>query len=148
MWGVIVLYLLGVPWTLRFFFLASPLASVGHCHALSGRSVNPEGVLCAPGGDLSQLSCFRSPTPSLVGHCLAPFWFLRLRVEGMLCVSALLYGTGGPLPSTQRRASMPPGDFSQYSCSASTFIFLAYNWWGSPRKELVDEHSSTGNCVA
>lgn len=116
----------GGPMNLEIFlnFLASPPASAGHCHALMRRSVNPEGVLCAPGGDLFQLSCFPSPTPSLVGHCLALLQFLHLKVEGILCVSALLYGTGGPFPSTQRRASMPPGAFSQSSCSAFDCFLL------------------------
>lgn len=67
----------GGPMNLKIFlnFLASPPASVGHCYALSGGWVNPEGVLCAPGGDLSQLSCFPSPTPSLVSRCLTLFGF-------------------------------------------------------------------------
>lgn len=120
----------GGPMNLEIFlnFLASPPASAGHCHALMRRSVNPEGVLCAPGGDLFQLSCFPSPTPSLVGHCLALLQFLHLKVEGILCVSALLYGTGGPFPSTQRRASMPPGAFSQSSCSAFALFPAAHHW--------------------
>ena len=77
----------GGPMNLKIFlnFLASPPASAGHCHALMRRSVNPEGVLCAPGGDLFQLSCFPSPPPSLLGHCLTLLQFLHLKVEGILC---------------------------------------------------------------
>lgn len=52
----------GGPMNLKIFlnFLASPPASVAHYYALSGGWVNPEGVLCAPGGDLS---AFLLPLP-------------------------------------------------------------------------------------